>query len=236
MNPAKWTIRRPVATLMMMMAVMLIGGVLTDDNLPLTGRTEDIFSRFPKKLRYKIKYAPQKGLVFRANNDTDIEDFLQVMAKTGRRSHFVVRAPQYFRRLYDVLIKKDRILLLTGYIAGEPVVSSITLLFGDTAWAVYGGQDDAHRNLYTYHAMNWERIRWAKAKGARFFDFFGVAGRLDESHPLYGHYHFKASFGGRFTEFVGEWDLPLSPPLYTLWQFALPVYRLFNRTLSRLFH
>ncbi len=27
MNPAKWTIRRPVATLMMMMAVMLIGGV-----------------------------------------------------------------------------------------------------------------------------------------------------------------------------------------------------------------
>jgi len=203
--------------------------------LPLAGSIEDIFWRFSKKLRYKIKYARQRGLEFRANDDTSIEDFFKVMAKTGERSHFIVRAPEYFHRLYRTLKNQNRILLLTGYLGEEPVVSSITLLFGDTAWAVYGGQDNAHRNLYTYHAMNWERIRWSHAHGARRFDFFGVAGRRKESCSLPGHYHFKESFGGEFIEYVGEWDRPLSRPLYWLWEEALPAYRFFNRTMNRLF-
>ncbi|MBS4021967.1 MAG: peptidoglycan bridge formation glycyltransferase FemA/FemB family protein [Dethiobacter sp.] len=193
--------------------------------LSLDNSIEDIFSRFAKKVRYKIKYAPQRGLVFKSNDETSIEDFFRVLAKTGNRSDFIVRSPQYFRRLYPILKKEGRILLLTGYIAEEPVVSSLTLIFAKTAWAAYGGQDDTHRNLYTYHAMNWERIAWAKSRGAKWFDFYGVPGIVGESHPLHGLYHFKQSFGGDYVSYIGEWDLPLSKPLYLLWELGVPAYR-----------
>lgn len=203
--------------------------------LPLDGTLEEIFARFPKKVRYKINYGPQRGLVFKADEETSIDDLFAVLAKTGSRRDFLVRSPDYFRQMYSILKKENRILLLTGYLAGEPVVSSLTLVFGQNAWAVYGGQDDRHRNIYAYHAMNWERIRWAHAHGARWFDFYGVPGEVDESHPLYGLYHFKKSFGGQFTAYIGEWDRPISLPYYQLWEHALPAYRRLAKKLVKRF-
>ena len=202
--------------------------------LPLKGTTEDIFSRFPKKLRYKINYGPKNGLVFRANEETSIADFYAALSETGERNDFLTRSPVYFQKMYDTLKKEDRILLLTGYVADEPVISSITFSLGNKAWAVYGGQTDKHRNLYTYHAMNWERIQWAHSKGAAWFDFYGVPGSADEDHPLYGLYHFKQSFGGDFVSLIGEWDRPFSPLLYWLWKKGLPRYRqLVRHTIKR---
>jgi lipid II:glycine glycyltransferase (peptidoglycan interpeptide bridge formation enzyme) len=203
--------------------------------LLLTGPIEDIFSRFSKKVRYKMNYAPKIGLVFRKNEQTCIGDFYKVLAQTGERSGFFTRSPEYFQRVYNILKEKDRILLLTGYLAEEPVVSSLTFVFGDKSWAVYGGQKQQHRNLYAYHAMNWERIRWAHGRGASWFDFYGVPGHVEESHPLYGLYHFKKSFGGDFVAFTGEWDLPLSLTLYLLWDSALPRYRQLKHRLRKAF-
>ncbi|MDW7652105.1 MAG: peptidoglycan bridge formation glycyltransferase FemA/FemB family protein [Bacillota bacterium] len=201
--------------------------------LPLNGSIEDIFSRFPKKLRYKINYGPKNGLNFRANEETSIADFYAALAETGERNDFLTRSPGYFQHLYDTLQKEDRILLLTGYVADEPVISSLTFCLGDKAWAVYGGQTDKHRKLYTYHAMNWERIKWAYAKGAVWFDFYGVPGVVDEEHPLYGLYHFKKSFGGDYVSLAGEWDKPFSGALYWLWETGLPRYRKFVRQTLR---
>lgn len=193
--------------------------------LSLEGTPDEIFSRFPKKLRYKINYGPKNGLSFRANENTSIDDFYAALSETGERNQFLTRSPEYFRHVYNTLKKEDRILLLTGYVEDKPVISSLTLCLGDKSWAVYGGQTGSHRNLYTYHAMNWERIVWAHGQGARWFDFYGVPGHVGEDHPLYGLYHFKKSFGGDFVAFIGEWDLPLSKPFYSLWEKGLPRYR-----------
>ncbi|MCR3922158.1 MAG: aminoacyltransferase [Firmicutes bacterium] len=202
--------------------------------LPLGGTTADVFARFSKKMRYKINYGPKNGLQFRSGDETSIEDFFKALSQTGERNDIMTRSPAYFQKVYDHLKTKDRILLLTGYIEEEPVISSITFCLGKKAWAVYGGQTNKHRKLYTYHAMNWERIQWAHSKGADWFDFYGVPGEVDEDHPLYGLYHFKKSFGGDYVTFVGEWDKPLSPTLYWLWETGLPRYRsLVHRLLRR---
>lgn len=193
--------------------------------LSLHGTREELFARFPKKVRYKINYGPKNGLIFRVNDETSIKDFFTALAKTGERNEFMTRSPAYFQKVYDILKKEDRVLLLTGYVAEEPVISSLTFCFGDKAWAVYGGQTNQYRNLYTYHSMNWERIKWAHDKGAAWFDFYGVPGKVEENHPLYGLYHFKQSFGGDYVSLVGEWDMPLSRSLYWLWETGLPRYR-----------
>jgi lipid II:glycine glycyltransferase (peptidoglycan interpeptide bridge formation enzyme) len=198
--------------------------------LSLDDSIENIFSGFPKKFRYKINYGPKNGLTFRADEPSGIKQFYDVLSKTGERNDLFTRSPGYFEHLYDTLKKEDRVLLLTGYLADEPIVSSLTFILNDKAWAVYGGQTNSHRNLYSYHAMNWERIKWAHSRGAKWFDFYGVPGHIDEGHPLYGLYHFKKSFGGDYVSFVGEWDMPLSRSLYLLWEYGLPLYQ---RTIQR---
>jgi len=201
--------------------------------LSLEGSLDEIFSRFNKKMRYKINYGPRRGLVFRQNEETSIADFFSVLAQTGDRNDFMVRSQAYFQNMYEILRHDDHILLLTGYIEDEPVISSITFALGDKSWAVYGGQANKYRNLYTYHALNWERIKWAHGKGAAWFDLYGVPGQVEEDHPLYGLYHFKKSFGGDYVAFIGEWDKPLSPALYWLWDQGLPRYRALVRKLKR---
>jgi lipid II:glycine glycyltransferase (peptidoglycan interpeptide bridge formation enzyme) len=47
---------------------------------------------------------------------------------------------------------------------------------------------------------------------------------LNESHPLYGVYKFKEGFGGEMVDFVGCWDLPVSPVRAALWNRLEPVY------------
>ena len=203
--------------------------------LALGGGIDDIFAGFPKKLRYKINYGPKNGLVFRANEATSIADFYTALSKTGERNDFLTRTPQYFQHVYDTLKKEDRVHLLTGYVTDEPVISSMTFSLGNKAWAVYGGQTNTYRNLYAYHAMNWERIKWAQSKGAVWFDFYGVPNHVEEDHPLYGLYFFKKSFGGDFVSLIGEWDKPFSPALYWLWETGLPRYRqVVHHTIKRI--
>jgi len=193
--------------------------------LDLSGSITDVYTRFSPKLRYKINYAHKKGLIFRANEETSLADFYSVLTKSGERNRLLTRSPVYFQHLYETLKKEDRVLLLTGYLSGEPVVASLTLAFGQKAWAAYGAQAGGYPNLYAYQSMNWERLCWAHGRGVRWFDLNGVPGQAAESHPLHGIYHFKKSFGGQFTTFTGEWNLPLSRPFYQLFETALPRYK-----------
>ncbi|MBS3943624.1 MAG: peptidoglycan bridge formation glycyltransferase FemA/FemB family protein [Dethiobacter sp.] len=193
--------------------------------LDISGDKEDIMSGFSKKTRYKIRYGLSKGIRFESPGEKGLELFLKVMRETGRRGDFVVRNLSYYQKVYRTLAARDAVNLTIGYLNGEPVTAGITFAFGDKAWAVYGGQSDRFRNVYAYHAMIWERIKWAKDRGARWFDFYGVPGEVSEDHPLYGIYHFKKSFGGDYFAFIGEKDLILSPVYYWLWIHLFPAAR-----------
>jgi lipid II:glycine glycyltransferase (peptidoglycan interpeptide bridge formation enzyme) len=77
-------------------------------------------------------------------------------------------------------------------------------------------------------------IEWAKENGCTIYDFRGVSGDLNPKNPLYGLYRFKKGFGGEFTEFIGEYDLPFSKPLYFLWEKGIPLYREARRKMINL--
>jgi peptidoglycan pentaglycine glycine transferase (the first glycine) len=62
-----------------------------------------------------------------------------------------------------------------------------------------------------------------QGKQLHMYDFRGVSGDLSPDNPLYGLYRFKKGFNGEFTEFIGEFDMPLSPFFYYLWVNLIPV-------------
>lgn len=193
--------------------------------LDISGSLDEIMSAFPKKIRYKIKYGITRGLTFDSPGEAGLNPFMEIMRQASRRGNFVLRSADYFRKLYRLLAGDDAINLILGYYQGQPIIGGITLAFGEQAWAVYGGQIDKSLHLYAYHALIWERIKWAKSRGARWFDFYGVPGKVEPSHPLYGLYYFKKSFGGQFCAYIGEMDLVLVPGLYWLWSNCYPLAR-----------
>ncbi len=186
---------------------------------------EEVMNRFPHKIRYKIRYGSKKGLKLVHAGEEGLKTFTKIMLETSKRGNFVSRNLAYYQKVYRILSSKEAIDLTIGIFEDVPVTVGITFAFGDKAWAAYGGQADLYKNLYAYHAMIWEQIKWAHGKGVKLFDFYGVPDRPDKDHPLYGIYHFKKSFGGQFITFVGEKDLVVSPFYYWLWSNLFPTIR-----------
>ena len=109
------------------------------------------------------------------------------------------------------------------------------------AWAgeglyLYGGSTEAGLKSGANHALQWQAIQWARARGCRLYDFWGVPdqfglaalaadeaerARLEaaaKSDPLYGVFRFKKGFGGQVTRYLPAYDRVYMPPLYALWQ------------------
>lgn len=77
------------------------------------------------------------------------------------------------------------------------------------------------------YLLQWEAIRWARKKGCKLYDLWGVPDYpeteleehfLDRSEGLWGVYRFKRGFGGELRRTIGTWDKVYQPFLYQLYQ------------------
>lgn len=179
--------------------------------LDIGAEPEDLLASMPKKIRYNIRYPQKRGVIYRRGKIEDLTALMAVLQDTSKRKKFLGRESAYYRRLLEIM--GENAALIIGYKDDRVVAASITIVCGKQAWAVYGGMIRAHSQLRAYYGLNWERMLWAKSKGASSFDFSGVP--VDRSDGLF---QFKQSFGGDFVEFIGEYELPIRPFLFWLWQ------------------
>ena len=145
--------------------------------------------------------------------------------ETCERDNFLVRPYSYFEELWDYLVEKGYAKLFMAEYEGKYIAGTLVFLFGQKAIYIYGASSNSHRNVMPNYLIQWTMIKWAKANGAKVYDFRGVPGDLTEDNPLYGLYRFKKGFNGDYVEFVGEYDLVYSPFFYWLWNTAEPVYQ-----------
>ena len=104
---------------------------------------------------------------------------------------------------------------------------------------MYGGSSDEERQRMPTYLLQWEAMRWAKARGCQLYDLWGIPD-VDESkvgediqaaeasgvlsHGMGGLYRFKRGFGGQETRYIGACDAVLNPVLYPL-MMALRTHR-----------
>ena len=188
--------------------------------LDIAAEPDELLASIPKKIRYNIRYPEKNGVVYRQGTKADVPDLMAVLQDTSRRKKFLGRNAAYYERLLEVM--GERAALIIGTKDEQVVAASITIVCGRQAWAVYGGMMREYAQLRAYYGLNWQRMLWAKSKGATSFDFSGVPVDRSEDSPLYGLYQFKKSFGGDFVEFIGEFEQPVRPFLYWCWQTFAP--------------
>ena len=98
---------------------------------------------------------------------------------------------------------------------------------GERSWYFYGASSREHRQLMATYLIQWEAMRWAKERGCKSYDLWGVPDRdfdsLEEgfttrSDGLWGVYRFKRGFGGEVRRTSGPWDRVFRPLLYSLYK------------------
>ena len=179
--------------------------------LDLKGKTEEeVMASFHQKTRYNIRLATKKGVIVKEAGKEEMKAFHDIMVETGKRDDFIIRSLEYFERMYDEMAPKHMKLLM-AYYEDKPISGIIPIMYGNKTWYLYGASSNAHRNLMPNYLLQWEMIKQAIKAGHDMYDFRGVSGIVDESHPQYGLYRFKKGFGAEFTEFIGEVYMPFNP-------------------------
>jgi peptidoglycan pentaglycine glycine transferase (the first glycine) len=197
--------------------------------IDIRGTEDEILARMKQKTRYNIRLAEKKGVTVRAWDD--IPAFHKMMLVTGGRDGFGVHSLEYYRRAYELFHPTGMAELLVAEFEGKPLAALMVFAHGQRAYYMYGASTDEERNRMPTYLLQWEAMKWARAKGAEEYDLWGVPdedeatleANFETRHDgLWGVYRFKRGFGGAVKRSQQAVDRVYNSLLYKLylWRMA----------------
>lgn len=188
------------------------------------GTEEEILRRMKQKCRYNIRLAEKKGVTVRPWSD--IKSFHNLMNATGDRDGFGVHSLDYYDRVYRLFQPAGMAEMLVAEFEDKPLAALMVFSRGKRAWYLYGASSDEERNRMPAYLLQWEAMRWAKSKGAKEYDLWGVPDEDENTlesqfesrqDGLWGVYRFKRGFGGKILRAAPAMDKVYNPLLYRLY-------------------
>lgn len=190
---------------------------------------ETILRRMNQGTRRKIRKSLRSGIDFTEGAPADLSAFSRLMAQTGERNAFGVHNDAYFAAVFELLLPEYGTLLLARH-EGDLLAAIMVFALGENAWYLYGASARVKSNLYATYGIQWAAMQWAKQRGCRYYDLWGVpdhdeaaleAGFQERSDGLWGVYGFKRGWGGAVRRSLGAWDKARNPLLYAAYRAAL---------------
>ena len=187
----------------------------------IRGSEDEILAKMKQKTRYNIRLAEKKGVTVRAWDD--IESFHKMMLVTGGRDGFGIHSLEYYKRAYELLHPKGLGEILVADYEGKPIAALFVARNGHRAYYLYGASTDEERNRMPTYLLQWEAMKWAKARGCGEYDLWGVPDEDEATleanfetrrDGLWGVYRFKRGFGGELKRASQAMDRVYNPLLY----------------------
>ncbi|MFA6296552.1 MAG: peptidoglycan bridge formation glycyltransferase FemA/FemB family protein [Patescibacteria group bacterium] len=200
--------------------------------LDLSKNEDELMSSMHSKARYNIRLAQKKDIkVNRYSSvdgikDTKFEEFWKILEKTAARDKFALHPKDYYIKQLEYFGKKDFINLFLAELNGKVVAGIIVSFWGDTAVYMHGASDYEYRKYMAPNVLQWEAIKEAKARGCKYYDFWGIAPANKLVMPTAkveeweGISRFKRGFGGFEKNYVGAWDLVYKKAWYWFYNLA----------------
>lgn len=198
--------------------------------IDISGDEDAILARMNQGTRRKIRQSLKNGITYREGSKADVAIFTGMMNTTGERNAFGVHEPAYYAKAYDLFVPQGDAALIIAEHEGDPLAGIMVFAKGQTAWYLYGASSNIKRNLMGAYGVQWAAIKWAKAKGCKQYDMWGIpdadeatleAQFESRSDGLWGVYGFKRGWGGAVVRSLGAWDKVYNPVIYAAYQLAL---------------
>lgn len=189
--------------------------------IDISDSEEATLARMKQKTRYNIRLAEKKGVTVRAWDD--LAAFHEMMLVTGGRDGFGVHSLEYYQRAYELMHPTGMCEVLVAEYEGKPLAAIFVACHGSRAYYLYGASTDEERNRMPTYLLQWEAMKWAKARGCEDYDLWGVPdedeatleANFEKRHDgLWGVYRFKRGFGGQLKRAVQALDRVYHPFLY----------------------
>jgi lipid II:glycine glycyltransferase (peptidoglycan interpeptide bridge formation enzyme) len=182
----------------------------------------DILALMKQKTRYNVGLSKRKGVTVRAGTPDDLPSFYAMMQTTADRNIFSIHPLAYYQSFLQLFASGSNPIgsLLVAEHEGRALAGMITVALGKRATYLYGASSNDSRDLMPTYLLQWEAMRWARARGCVTYDLWGVP---DEDEPvleaqfkdrddgLWGVYRFKRGFGGQVVRHIGAWAQVYSP-------------------------
>ena len=199
--------------------------------LDLTQSPEDFLKHMSQKTRYNIRVAIKHDVKVREEFSEDaFHAYLHLTEETTQRQGFFAHTKKYHQLMWETLkIQNSKFKiqntsnqleahLFVAYFEKQPLTTWIVFTFHDTLYYPYGASASLHRETMSSNLMMWEVIMYGKKMGLKLFDMWGSMGENpDVKDPWYGFHRFKQGYGPDLVEFVGSYDLVISPVLYAVY-------------------
>lgn len=185
---------------------------------------EDILAHMSQNTRRKVRISQRKGIRYFQAEPEQVSIFTDMMNNTGERNEFGVHQPDYYQKAYELFVADGTATLILAEHEGTPLAGIMVFAHGDTAWYLYGASNNEKRNLMASYGVQWEAIKWAKARGIRTYDMWGIPDEdeatledefKERNDGLWGVYGFKRGWGGEVVRSTGAWDKIYNPIIYT---------------------
>lgn len=196
---------------------------------------EEILARMKSKTRYNVRLAGRRGVTVRPSaGPEDVERFYDLLLETADRNEFGIHTQDYYQAVYRHFNRAGWGTLLFAEREGATLAALWAVAFGGEAIYMYGAsQREGRRHMPTY-LLQWEAMRWAKARGCTRYDLWGIPDSvlrgdderadLEEKNVrdgLWGVYRFKKGFGGEPKRTVGAYDRVYHPWVYRFYRALL---------------
>jgi len=190
--------------------------------LDLSRDLDEILKSFDEKTRYNVRLAARKGVEIREDPSLKgIRIFCKLYRETALRDKFLIHPEKYYRLMNEIIFKPGFATNFIAYYDNQPIASVIIFCFGSKVWYMYGASSSEYRNLMPNHLLHWHVIQWAKEKGYKTYDLWGIPANPKEGHPLWGVYRFKKGFSKNIVRNIGAYDFPYSPLFYNAFEFGV---------------
>jgi lipid II:glycine glycyltransferase (peptidoglycan interpeptide bridge formation enzyme) len=196
--------------------------------LDVSASEDEMLARMKQKTRYNVRLASKKGVNMRVGAEADFPMLYQMYAETSARDGFIIREERYYQTVWQTFTKPSTVngqpaaQPLIAEVDGEPVAAVFLFAFAGRAYYVYGMSRDAHREKMPAYLLQWEAMRWAKARGCSIYDLWGAPDVFDESDSMWGVFRFKEGLGGYIVRTLGAWDFAPNPLWYAMYTRVMP--------------
>lgn len=200
-------------------------------SVDLTRDEDAILASFRPKTRYNIRLAARRGVsVTRVDCEPPaMEAMHRLMGLAFRRATLPLRPLAYHAAYWRLFEASGQGALFLARLGDEVLAGAYAVWLGEKGWYKDGGSSPRHREVMAPHLLQWEVMRFLRARGVRSYDLFAAPRRADlgdPANPVRGLWQFKSGFSADLREFVGTWGLVVDERRYWIWRrMAEPVTR-----------
>lgn len=189
--------------------------------LDISPSLDDLLMSLPQKGRHAIRRAERDGVTAGPVDATDAncKKMYKLLSETAE-GQFGIRSYNYYKTFWQRFAKSGLGQLFFAEFEDKVVAGAFAMVYGQKS-TYKDGASIRQRTAYgASHLLQWRVIEWAKSRGALIHDFCGSPPSDEINNPEHPHHGiglFKQSFSKNVIDFIGCYDLVLSPLKYKGW-------------------